>query len=196
MTINGLFIINSIFLGVGLAMDAFSLSIANGLCEPHMHKTKAFKIAFVFGFFQALMPLIGWLITHTILEYFNILEVLLPWVSITILGYIGLAMILKAFDKNDGIECSPCLSNSTLLVQAVATSLDALSLGLIMGTSGLFAALLSCLIIATITFIICLFGVTIGKTSAAKLPFKAEVLGGSILLVIAFEILCLDILHL
>ena len=177
-------------------MDAFSLSIANGLCEPNMLKKKAVKIAFIFGLFQALMPLIGWFITHTILEYFNVLEVLVPWVSITILTYIGLGMILKACDKNDGIECEPCLSNKTLLVQAVATSLDALSLGLTMAAYGFLSAILSCLIISIITFIICLFGVKIGKSSAAKLPFKAEILGGSILLVIAVEILCLDILHL
>lgn len=195
MGLNILFITTSIFLGVGLAMDAFSLSIANGLCEPHMYHSKALKIAFVFGFFQFLMPMIGWFVTHTIISYFEILELFIPWVSITILVYIGLSMIFKAYDKNDGIECKPILSNNTLFIQGIATSLDALSLGLTMATSPFINALMTSLIIAFITFIICLVGVKIGKSSAEKLPFKAEVLGGSILLLIALEILCLDILN-
>ena len=89
-----LFFFNSIFLGVGLAMDAFSVSLANGLNEPRMKKGRMFLIAGVFGGFQALMPLAGWICVHTIVEIFGFFDKIVPWIALILLGFIGIKMIV------------------------------------------------------------------------------------------------------
>ena len=83
------FLISNILLGVGLAMDAFSVSLANGLNEPCMRKRKMCGVAGIFAFFQAFMPLTGWICVHTMLEYFQAFGVLIPWIALALLGYIG-----------------------------------------------------------------------------------------------------------
>lgn len=89
MTIGFTLIFNSILLGVGLAMDAFSVSLANGLNEPCMRKKRMILIAAVFGIFQTLMPLIGWVCVHTVVQYFRAFEALIPWIALILLGFIG-----------------------------------------------------------------------------------------------------------
>ena len=86
-------------LGIGLAMDAFSVSLANGLHEPSMSKTKIFGVAGVFAFFQAIMPMIGWICVHMFLQYFNAFSKFIPWIALALLGYIGGKMLY------DGIRC-------------------------------------------------------------------------------------------
>ena len=88
------FVMTSIFLGIGLAMDAFSVSLANGLNEPHMRMKKMTGIAFAFAFFQAVMPMIGWICVHTIVEYFTAFEQIIPWIALLLLGVIGTKMII------------------------------------------------------------------------------------------------------
>ncbi|MBR3751471.1 MAG: manganese efflux pump, partial [Clostridia bacterium] len=88
-----MFFITNILLGVGLAMDAFSVSLANGLNQPCMGKGKMCGMAGVFAFFQAIMPLIGWLCVHTLLEYFKAFEPFIPWIALVLLCYIGGKMI-------------------------------------------------------------------------------------------------------
>ena len=84
---NVLFFFNSVLLGVGLAMDAFSVSLANGLNEPGMKKNKMCGVAGVFAVFQALMPMIGWICVHTILQYFKAFEILIPWIALILLAF-------------------------------------------------------------------------------------------------------------
>lgn len=184
---NFVFFINSALLGVGLAMDAFSVSMANGLHEPHMPKTKLLKIAGTFGLFQALMPMTGWVCVHTIVELFSSFELFIPWIALGLLGYIGGKMIYEGVKGGEEEEAAE-LGTGALLVQGVATSIDALSVGFTIAEYGWLMALVSSLIIATVTFFICVAGVEIGKQFGTRLAGKASILGGVILVGIGLEI--------
>ena len=181
-------VVNSILLGIGLAMDAFSVSMANGLNEPFMIKRKLFGIAGVFAFFQALMPILGWVCIHTVIEHFKAFEKFIPWIALFLLCYIGIKMIMDG--KKCKTECpEPVkLGIVSLLVQGVATSIDALSVGFTIADYDIFSALLSAIIIAAVTFVICTAGLIIGKKFGTKLSNKAQLLGGAILIFIGLEI--------
>jgi putative Mn2+ efflux pump MntP len=184
------FFFSSILLGIGLAMDAFSVSLANGLNEPCMKKAKICSIAGIFAFFQALMPFIGWVLIKTVISYFETLEKFIPWVALAILGYIGGKMIyesIKGGECNDSCGCEK-LTLRALIIQGVATSIDALSAGLDFAEYDLWGALLAALIIAVVTFCICLAGIILGKKFGTKLAGKAGILGGAILIFIGIEI--------
>lgn len=178
----------SIMLGVGLAMDAFSVSLANGLNEPKMKGGKMIGIACIFSFFQALMPLIGWVCIQTVVQYFAAFEQWIPWIALALLGYIGTTMLI------DGIKCRDCEAEChavtfvVLIVQGIATSIDALSVGFTISDYNLTEALLCALVIAIVTFIICLGGIIIGKKVGTKLAGKAGIFGGAILIFIGLEI--------
>lgn len=190
MTWSFVFFFNSILLGVGLAMDAFSVSIANGLNEPHMTKKKTLGIAGTFAFFQALMPMIGWVCVHTIVRYFKSFETFIPWIALVLLLSIGVNMLREGVErktKGDEYEVSK-LTLSGLLVQGVATSIDALSVGFTIADYGAVMALICALIIAVVTLIICLVGLLAGKKFGTKLGDKANILGGVILIAIGIEI--------
>lgn len=182
------FIITNIMLGVGLAMDAFSVSLANGLSEPKMKKTKMSLIAGVFAFFQFMMPLIGWICVHTIAQYFNAFEKLIPWIALILLLFIGGKMLIEGIKSKNDNEESTAVGFTALLIQGVATSIDALSVGFTIAEYGLFEALVSCIIIAAVTFIICITGVILGKKFGTKFAGKATVIGGIILIIIGLEI--------
>lgn len=183
------FILLSASLGVGLAMDAFSVSLANGLNEPKMKLSKTLFIAGVFAFFQALMPLLGWLCVHTVLQYFKAFEALIPWIALALLGYIGGKMLYEGITCKSDCECSSKgVTFATLIVQGIATSIDALSVGFTIADYNLVKALLCALIIALVTFAICFAGILIGKKAGTKLAGKAGIFGGAILIFIGFEI--------
>lgn len=185
---NFAFFTMSILLGVGLAMDAFSVSLANGLHEPKMKVRKIGAVAGTFAFFQALMPMIGWICVHTIARYFKMFEKLIPWIALALLGYIGGKMLLEGI-KNDGENENTCaIGFMGLMVQGVATSIDALSVGFTIADYNFFEALICALIIAGVTFVICAAGVLIGKKFGTKLSDKASILGGVILIGIGLEI--------
>ena len=181
-------IVNSILLGVGLAMDAFSVSIANGLNEPKMKKGKFFSIAGVFAFFQALMPLTGWICVHTVIKYFKIFEKFIPWIALILLVFIGMKMIIEAVRNNGKEEVAGVLTIRLLIVQGIATSIDALSAGFTIAEYGILSALLCAGIISVVTFIICIVGLLIGKKVGDKLSTKAQIFGGIILIGIGLEI--------
>lgn len=187
---NIMFFIESILLGVGLAMDAFSVSMANGLNYPKMKKAKVLTVAGVFAGFQAAMPLIGWVCVHTVLQYFRSFQIAIPWIALGLLGYIGGKMLYEGI-KCGGCEDCDCKSKLTLkllMVQGVATSIDALSVGFTIADYGLVAAIVCALLIAIVTFIICTAGVYIGKAFGTKISGKASILGGVILIAIGLEI--------
>lgn len=181
-------IIQSILLGIGLAMDAFSVSLANGLNEPCMKTRKMCGIALVFAVFQGMMPMIGWVCVHTIVQYFRSFEVLIPWIALILLGYIGGKMLLDGLQsKSEQIVCHS-ISLPLLLVQGLATSIDALSVGFTIADYDLISAMISVLLIAAVTFLICLVGLSIGKKAGTRLAGKAGILGGAILIFIGLEI--------
>lgn len=182
------FFTNSILLGVGLAMDAFSVSLANGLNEPKMAKGRVCKIAGVFSFFQFLMPMIGWICVHTILQYFQVFEKLIPWIALGLLGFIGGKMLLEGLRPGEESDEKPAIGFAGLLVQGVATSIDALSVGFTIAEYNWIMALVCAILIAVVTFFICFCGIIIGKKFGTKLANKASILGGVILIAIGIEI--------
>ena len=189
MELNFIFFLNSILFGVGLAMDAFSVSLANGLNEPCMKTRKMCGIAGVFAFFQALMPMRGWICVHTIVQYFQFFEKLIPWIALGLLCFIGGKMLYEGIKTRNECPCDkPGIGFWALIVQGVATSIDALSVGFTIAEYDLFEAVLSALIIALVTFIICMTGIFIGKKAGTCLAGKAGILGGSILIFIGLEI--------
>ena len=187
---NLIFFVNSVLLGVGLAMDAFSVSIANALSESSMKKGRMCFIAGVYAFFQFAMPMIGWICVHTIVEYFSKFETFIPWIALLLLLWIGGKMIWEAVhgEEDEAAEVATKLTFSTLMIQGVATSIDALSVGFTIADYGLLMALVASLIIASVTFAICMTGLLIGKKTGEKLGSKATLLGGVILVGIGIEI--------
>ena len=182
------FFFNSILLGIGLAMDAFSVSLANGLNEPGMKKGKMCAVAGVFAAFQAIMPLTGWVCVHTIVQYFRAFEQFIPWIALILLGYIGGKMLYDGITGGDGEEENCGVGFKALMLQGVATSIDALSVGFTIADYDFVSALLAALIIAAVTFFICMGGLVIGRTAGTRLAGRAGILGGVILLFIGAEI--------
>lgn len=182
-----LFFFNSALLGVGLAMDAFSVSMANGLHDPKMSRRRGVQVAGTFAVFQAAMPMLGWVCVHTIVELFSSFETLIPWIALILLGYIGGKMLFEGI-KGEETEEAAELSAGALFMQGVATSIDALSVGFTISEYGWFMALVCSLIIAVVTFFICAAGLSIGKKFGTKLSGKASALGGVILIGIGLEI--------
>jgi len=185
-------IINSILIGIGLAMDAFSVSLANGLNEPKMRRGKMLGVAGMFGVFQGIMPLIGWACVHTLATYFEAFQKFIPWIALALLSFIGGKMLIEGIKcrsaREEGRECCTCLGLWALTVQGIATSIDALSVGFTISDYGFIEALISAVIIAAITFVICFAGIGIGKKFGTVLAGKASVIGGIILIFIGIEI--------
>lgn len=188
------FFVNSILLGVGLAMDAFSVSLANGLNEPKMKLSRMSLIAGVFAVFQAAMPLIGWGCVHTIMQYFKSFEKWIPWIALILLCYIGGNMLYEGIANKEEKEGTEKLGFFMLLVQGVATSIDALSVGFTIAEYNFMMAFVCALLIAVVTFMICMFGLKLGKKFGTKLAGKANILGGIILIGIGLEIFLTGIL--
>ncbi len=183
-------IINSILLGVGLAMDAFSVSVANGMQDPHMSTRRTGIIAGCFAGFQFLMPMLGWLCIHTILSVFEMFRPFIPWIAFFLLLFIGGKMILDGIKTRGGETVSTeKLTGAALLMQGIATSIDALSVGFTIADDTLVQALISCLLIGIVTLIICLIGLKLGKKIGQLIAHRATIFGGLILMGIGLEIL-------
>ncbi len=182
-----MFVIKSVLFGIALAMDAFSVSLANGLNEPKMRQRKMLGVAGIFAGFQALMPIVGWVCIHTIVKLLKSFETLIPWIALFLLSYIGGKMIYDGI-KNREEECGACLGFVPLLIQGVATSIDALSVGFDIAKYTAYEAVVCAVIIAIVTFFICYLGIIIGKKCGTKLSDKAQFLGGGILILIGIEI--------
>lgn len=188
MKLDLLFFTKSFLLGAGLAMDAFSVSLADGLSEPCMKKRRMALIAGIFAFFQALMPMIGWTCIHTVVQYIKAFEKFIPWIALVLLAFIGSKMLYDGIKGGDE-ECGCTkIGIGTLLLQAVATSIDALSIGFVIAEYNIAQALISATIIAVVTFIICTAGLFLGKKFGTRLAGKAQILGGVILIAIGIEI--------
>ena len=210
-----LFICNSILLGAALAMDAFSVSLANGLEDPGMRTGRVCGIAGVFAAFQIAMPLIGWVCIYTIAEYFDAFRAWIPWIALALLAFLGGKMLVEgirdlqqdapnATDAENetgataegetgvtaaaGGKSGGKLTVAALLLQGVATSIDALSVGFTIADYTFPLALLSAAIIGAVTFLLCFLGVHIGKRFGTHLAGRATIVGGLILIGIGIEI--------
>ena len=162
--------------------------LSNGLSEPRMRKRRMCGIAGIFAFFQALMPMIGWICIHTIVRYFQSFEKFIPWIALILLGYIGGKMLYEGIKLKDACEVLPTVGFGGLLVQGVATSIDALSVGFTIADYTWRKALVCAVIIAAVTFIICIIGLLLGRKIGKCLSGKANIFGGIILILIGLEI--------
>ncbi len=185
MSFNLLFILNSILFGVGLAMDAFSVSVANGLRNPHMHTSRRMIIAGTFGCFQTVMPLLGWFCVHSIAEAFQAFQPYIPWIALVLLAFIGGKMIWEGIHDQSEAES---LQGGTLFIQGIATSIDALSVGFTIAEYELIFAVTESLIIGIVTFGLCLAGLLLGGRIGSRISGKAGIVGGIILILIGTEI--------
>ena len=186
MKLDFLFILNIVLFGVGKAMDAFSISLANGLYAPDMQKSRALRIAGTFGLFQLVMPLTGWICIHTIAEAFQAFQRLIPWIALALLLLIGGKMVLEGIRNRE--EKKEPAHGWNLFLQGVATSIDALSVGFAIAEYRFPLALLESGIIGAVTFVLCLFGIRLGKKVGTGLSGKATILGGMILILIGIEV--------
>ena len=184
-----LLFLNSILLGFGLALDAFSVSVADAMATPNMKSGKKISIALTFAVFQTLMPLVGWFCVRTIADKFSLFQKAIPYIALILLAYIGIKMIIESRkdgeEKNEGVAA---LTFATLIIQGVATSIDALSVGFAIADYSSLEALVSTLIIGITTFIICIFGLELGKKVGKAFSDKATLFGGCILIIIGLEI--------
>ncbi len=184
-----LLFLNSILLGFGLALDAFSVSVADAMANPNMKSGKKISIALTFAVFQTLMPLVGWFCVRTIADKFSLFQKAIPYIAIILLAYIGIKMIIESRkdgeEENEGVAA---LTFATLIIQGVATSIDALSVGFAIADYSSLEALVSTLIIGITTFIICIFGLELGKKVGKAFSDKATLFGGCILIIIGLEI--------
>ena len=175
------FVINSFLLGVGLAMDAFSVSMANGLNAPKMSRSMRIMIPLTFAVFQFLMPVIGWFCVRSVAEAFVSFQRAIPWIALGIRG-------------GDTEHTDADLKPGALLMQGVATSIDALSVGFTIAEYHVAQALAAGLIIGGVTFVICSCGLRIGQRFGTRLAGKASILGGVILIGIGIEIFITGVL--
>ena len=184
-----LLFLNSILLGFGLALDAFSVSVADAMATPNMKSGKKISIALTFAVFQTLMPLVGWFCVRTIADKFSLFQKAIPYIALILLAYIGIKMIIESRkdgeEENEGVAA---LTFATLIIQGVATSIDALSVGFAIADYSSLEALVSTLIIGITTFIICIFGLELGKKVGKAFSDKATLFGGCILIIIGLEI--------
>ncbi len=183
------YFINSLLLGIGLAMDAFSVSTANGLAFPQMRGRMRCAIAGVFAFFQFLMPMIGWGLVHTLTTRLAWTQKLVPWIALILLSIIGIGMIREGkSETEEDMEQAAGLTPGVLILQGIATSIDALSAGFALAQYTWYQAFGSGLIIAAVTFLLSYSGVAIGRRFGSHIRQYASILGGSILILIGLEI--------
>ncbi len=176
-----------ILLAVGLSMDAFAVSVSNGLCYNGLKRTDVLKIAGTFGLFQAAMPLIGYYLGQTFSRSISAAD---HWIALILLSGIGIHMIIEAARniRKPDTDCAlrTCTLRS-LLAQGIATSIDALAVGISFALLqiNIFAAVL---FIGCVTFIVSAAGVILGKKIGAGISSKAEIIGGLILIGIGLKI--------
>lgn len=175
------------FLAVGLAMDASAVSISNGLCYNNIRKKQIVLTALTFGIFQGLMPVIGFYVGSVFNQVVTSID---HWIALILLGFIGGSMIIESIKelKNPEVcDTKKDFTLKTLLLQGIATSIDALAVGIsfsVMQTDITIAALF----IGVITFICCLIGAALGKKFGAYLKDGAKIFGGTILILIGLKI--------
>ena len=184
------YLVEFLLLGVGLAMDAFAVSICKGLAMRKVNKKQAVIIALFFGGFQAIMPVIGWLLCKGFQTYIEAFD---HWIAFALLAFIGVKMIIETLrEKEDDVvieEMDPPLDMKEMLMLAIATSIDALAVGI--SLAALDRPIVeSAAIIGVVTFVISIIGVYIGNFFGNRYKKRAELTGGIILVLIGVKILC------
>jgi len=179
-------IIEVIGIAIALSLDAFAISLANGFIIKKLQIKQALVIAFSFGFFQLMMPVLGWLIGITCKSAYT--EQFDHWVAFVLLMGVSGKMIWESFQAKQSCSSKNCLHWPTLLLLSLATSIDALAVGLSFAFIEI-SIILPVLIIGLITFLICFIGTFVGNKLGQKINFKLELIGAGVLIMIAFKIL-------
>ncbi|ASS37698.1 manganese efflux pump MntP [Mogibacterium pumilum] len=209
-----IFFLSSILLGIGLAMDAFAISIANGISKPDAELGYVIRVTAVFAFFQFAMPLLGWFLVHKVVKALGAFDNLVPWIALLVLGFLGVRMIREGL-RNGKSESEVCIGGDTstdtsmkvcssdvdrnigntleltamtLLLQGIATSIDALSTGFAIVDYDVKAAFVCSTIIASTTWIMCFTGMRIGSRLGNLFSAHATIVGGVILVIIGIEV--------
>ncbi len=173
-----------LLIAIGLSMDAFAVSLSNGMAIRDLKLKDALKFGFFFGLFQMLMPLLGFLAGRLFSGYIMVLD---HWVAFILLCYIGAKMILDVI-RGDSEAASGSTQFRVLLILAIATSIDALAAGITFAFMSL--DIWFCVsVIGAITFVLCTFGALIGKRAGEALGNRAQILGGVILITMGIKIL-------
>lgn len=180
-------ILSLYLIALGLAMDAFAVSISNGICYKNAGFKEAIYTAAVFGLFQAGMPLLGFFAGRTVSSAVEFID---HWIALILLSFIGGCMIYEAIKEirdPEIIKCQVTLSLRGLVIQGIATSIDAFAVGISFAVikTNIFMAVF---LIGIVTFICCIFGVMIGKHFGNRFQEKAEIIGGCILIFIGLKI--------
>lgn len=174
------------FVGAGLSMDAFAVAVCKGLCMPRMRWGQALVIALFFGGFQALMPLVGWLIGSLFAASIVAVD---HWIAFGLLAFIGAKMLWDAFHEDDEDPvCKTRIDFRELTLLAVATSIDALAVGVTFAFLGV-NILVAIAIIGLTTFVLSLLGVLAGHLFGAQFERPATIVGGIVLILIGCKIL-------
>lgn len=182
------FFLNSLLFGIGLAMDAFSVSLAHGMNESEMRFGRECAIAGTFALFQTAMPMAGWILVRKTAEAFTAFQPWIPRIALVLLLIIGGKMLIEGFrNQEEGTEKAPT-GFWSLMMLGVATSIDALSVGFTIAEYSAGMALTEAIIIGAVTFIICFAGLRLGRLIGTRLSGKASILGGAILIFIGIEI--------
>lgn len=184
------YLVEFLLLGVGLAMDAFAVSICKGLAMRKVNKKQAVVIALFFGGFQAIMPIVGWFLCK---GFQNYIEAFDHWIAFALLAFIGMKMIIETLsEKEEDVvveKMDPPLDMKEMLMLAIATSIDALAVGI--SLAALDRPIVeSSTIIGVVTFVISIIGVYIGNFFGNRYKKRAELVGGIILVLIGVKILC------
>lgn len=199
---NFMFYLSSVLLGVGLAMDAFTVSIANGMSNQNTGFGTALRITAVYAFFQFTMPMLGWFLVHEAVNALSLFNRFVPWIALILLVHLGGRMIFEGLHgrseanrvegEPDGLEAtltSPTgLALWTLLLQGIATSIDALSIGFAITAYDVKMAFVCSTIIAAVTWGMCVTGIFIGKRVGKLFSAHATIVGGIIFVLIGIEV--------
>lgn len=182
-------LLTTLLTGFALSMDAFAVSVTKGMTLRRILPSVSFKIAFSFGLFQGLMPFIGWFIGIRFQHYITSLD---HWIALFLLSFIGLKMIFEAYEDSKNPEiivtCDDELDNKELIILSIATSIDALAVGISFAFLNVHIIPL-CLSIGIITFVLCFLGVIIGKILGPIFKNYSQIVGGIILILIGINIL-------
>lgn len=188
-------IIEIFLIGVGLSMDAFAVSICKGLSMPRLNSKQMLIIGLFFGGFQALMPLIGWALGTS---FESLITPVDHWIAFLLLGFMGVKMIFDAIRDSDDENADPAESNAAaseqkldlkeLLMMAIATSIDALAVGITFAFLGI-SIIEAIIIIGITTFVLSILGVVIGHFFGSRFEKPATIIGGIVLILIGLKIL-------
>lgn len=177
-------IIEILFISLGLAMDAFAVSICAGTNKLTRGKRPTFRLSFHFGLFQFLMPIIGWFLGSAVYKYIESSD---HWIVLILLSFVGIKMIKSGLSKKSDLKSGDMSKGMNLIILSIATSIDALAIGIsfaILQTSIIFPSI----IIGIVTACLSILGVQLGNKLGMKFGKKMEIAGGIILILIGFRI--------